>query len=90
MLVGQPPFETWSVKETHSRIVGNTYTIPKSMSQPAQSLIRQLLAPEPHQRPTLDQVLEHEFFISGHMPTSIPVSSWIEPPNLIESQSNLK
>ena len=84
MLVGQPPFETSSVSETYSRIAHNIYVIPPWISRPARSLIRQLLAPDPRHRPTLDQVLKHDFFISGHMPASLPASCCYEPPNFNE------
>ena len=85
MLVGQPPFETSSVSETYSRIAHNIYVIPPWISRPARSLIRQLLAPDPRHRPTLDQVLKHDFFISGHMPASLPASCCYEPPNFNEN-----
>ena len=72
MLVGQPPFETATLTETYSRIAHNMYVIPQCISRAARSLIRQLLAPDPRHRPTLDQVLKHDFFTSGIMPSSLP------------------
>ena len=72
MLVGQPPFETATLTETYSRIAHNMYIIPECISRSARSLIRQLLAPDPRHRPTLDQVLKHDFFSSGIMPSSLP------------------
>lgn len=82
MLVGRPPFETWSLTETYSRITHNIYEIPPSVTRPARSLIRQLLAPEPLHRPTLDQVLQHDFFIYGHIPASLPAWCCYKPPNV--------
>ena len=66
------------------------YVMPQWVSRPARSLIRQLLAPDPRHRPTLDQVLKHDFFISGHMPASLPISCCFQPPNLIVNQSAIK
>jgi len=66
LLVGKPPFETSSLKDTYSKIKKNEYNIPVSrMSPPAKRLIEQLLQAEPTQRPTMDQVLHDEFFTSG-------------------------
>lgn len=81
MLVGQPPFETATLAETYSRIQHNMYIIPQWISRPARSLIRQLLAPDPRQRPTLDQVLKHNFFTAGLMPAMLPASCCSKAPN---------
>ena len=80
MLVGQPPFETASLSETYTRIAHNMYVIPQWISRSARSLIRQLLAPDPRHRPTLDQVLKHEFFTAGFMPTGLPPSCCSKAP----------
>lgn len=65
LLVGQPPFETDTLKETYSRITTNKYVIPPLISEPARHLIRSFLHPDPNARPRLDQVLSHEFFTTG-------------------------
>lgn len=65
MLAGCPPFETSSLSDTYHRITNNLYTIPDRVSEPAQKLIQWLLRPRPQDRPTLDQILTHEFFTSG-------------------------
>lgn len=70
MLVGQPPFETASLSETYTRITHNMYVIPQWVSRPARSLIRQLLAPDPRHRPTLEQV-------PPPPPPAVPVSRFI-------------
>lgn len=65
LLVGQPPFETDTLKETYSRITSNKYVIPPLISEPARHLIRWFLHPDPNARPRFDQLLNHEFFTSG-------------------------
>lgn len=65
LLVGQPPFETDTLKETYSRITTNKYVIPPLVSDAARNLIRRFLHPDPSARPRLDQLLSHEFFTSG-------------------------
>jgi len=71
MLVGRPPFETTTLKETYSRITTNKYSVPPHVSLPAKSLIQKLLTPEPLHRPTLDEILEHEFFSIGYTPKTL-------------------
>ncbi|EFX82812.1 hypothetical protein DAPPUDRAFT_302355 [Daphnia pulex] len=90
MLVGQPPFETSTLAETYSRIAHNMYVIPQWVSRPARSLIRQLLAPDPAHRPTLDQVLKHDFFTSGFMPVSLPPSCCSKAPTFASNDSGIK
>jgi serine/threonine protein kinase len=74
MLVGQPPFETATLKETYARIVGNKYALPPLASEPARSLICELLQPKPEDRPKLDEICKHEFFTSGYMPETLSPS----------------
>ncbi|CAJ0602397.1 unnamed protein product [Cylicocyclus nassatus] len=74
LLFGRPPFETKSLKETYSRIKLNQYRVPSTASPTAAHLIQNLLAADPAKRPTVKQVLAHEFFRSGFMPTRLPIS----------------
>ncbi|XP_064114868.1 serine/threonine-protein kinase PLK1-like isoform X1 [Macrobrachium nipponense] len=80
LLVGQPPFETDTLKETYSRITTNKYVIPPLISEAARHLIRRFLHPDPNARPRLDQVLNHEFFTTGVVPRSLPVSACTQVP----------
>ncbi|KAG7165484.1 serine/threonine-protein kinase PLK2-like [Homarus americanus] len=80
LLVGQPPFETDTLKETYSRITSNKYVIPPLISEPARHLIRRFLHPDPNARPRLDQVLNHEFFTTGVVPRSLPASACTQVP----------
>jgi polo-like kinase 2 len=74
MLVGRPPFETSTLKETYMRITSNKYHIPSHLSPSARHLIQKLLNPEPSLRPTLDKIIQDDFFTAGYMPKSLPTS----------------
>lgn len=65
LLVGKPPFETSSLKETYMRIKKNEYHIPSRVSPLARNLIDQLLRSDPALRPSMNKILEHEFFTTG-------------------------
>ena len=71
LIIGKPPFETRDVKTTYKRIKMNAYTFPENaiISEAAKNLISQILVLDPGKRPTLDQILTHDFFNQG---TSIP------------------
>ncbi|XP_046372425.2 serine/threonine-protein kinase PLK1-like isoform X2 [Haliotis rufescens] len=71
LLVGRPPFETSTLKETYLRITENSYTLPNSLSNSAKNLIRKCLSPDPARRPTLDDLLADEYFTCGYMPRTL-------------------
>ncbi|CAG4963589.1 unnamed protein product [Parnassius apollo] len=111
LLVGKPPFETSTLKDTYKRIkqceysegiylalhacyagpwhsfrtryaeaiVNNNtlkehYRIPSSLRKPAASMIVLQLQSNPARRPSVDKLLQHEFFTSGIMPAALPLS----------------
>ncbi|KAL9979360.1 hypothetical protein ACROYT_G017013 [Oculina patagonica] len=90
LLVGKPPFETSSLKDTYQRIKRNEYYIPSKVSHTAQLLIIKLLRPDPATRPNLREVLEDDFF-KGFTPSRMPVSSLTMVPRFAagSSASNL-
>ena len=66
LLIGKPPFETSCLKDTYAKIKKNEYTIPPNkISVEAKNLINHLLQADPNLRPTMDQILNDEFFYSG-------------------------
>lgn len=65
LLVGKPPFETQSLKDTYARIKNNEYIIPTKISANARHLIQRLLQPDPQKRPTINEVLQFDFFTQG-------------------------
>lgn len=84
LLVGKPPFETADVKTTYKRIKMNTYSFPDhiQIAPDAKNLITRILHSEPAQRPSLDDILEHEFFHRGNsIPKLLPASTLAVPPS---------
>uniref|UniRef100_A0A8D2PM91 Serine/threonine-protein kinase PLK1 n=1 Tax=Zosterops lateralis melanops TaxID=1220523 RepID=A0A8D2PM91_ZOSLA len=74
LLVGKPPFETSCLKDTYIRIKKNEYTIPKHINPVAANLIQKMLRSDPAARPTIDELLNDEFFTSGYLPGRLPTS----------------
>lgn len=80
-MVGRPPFETMSLKETYARIKTNQYVIPSRVSKSAARLIQKFLSNNPLSRPCLETVCEtDEFFVKGFVPSSLPPSCCMVPP----------
>lgn len=65
LLVGKPPFETSSLKETYARIKQVQYRTPSSVSRPAISMISSMLQGNPSKRPSVDALMRDPFFASG-------------------------
>ncbi|KAG5841322.1 serine/threonine-protein kinase PLK2b [Anguilla rostrata] len=74
MLLGKPPFETCNLKETYRCIREARYTLPSTLSLPARQLIASMLAKNPQDRPSLENILTHEFFTQGFTPERLPAS----------------
>lgn len=60
-LVGKPPFEDNDQDETYKKIKKSTVHFPSHISKEAKDLIRRMLAKNHAERPSLDQVLQHEW-----------------------------
>ncbi|GLB45196.1 putative kinase-like [Lyophyllum shimeji] len=97
LCVGRPPFQTAEVKQIYKRIRDNEYDFPpeRAISSNAQTLIQQILTPDPQQRPTLHEIVDHPFFTHGPVPSYIPTSAHDTPPDFrhitrAQSQSNLR
>lgn len=61
LLVGKPPFDTDTVKNTLNKVVLADYEMPTFLSGEAQNLIHQLLRKNPAERLSLSSVLDHPF-----------------------------
>uniref|UniRef100_F6T643 Serine/threonine-protein kinase PLK n=1 Tax=Equus caballus TaxID=9796 RepID=F6T643_HORSE len=83
LLCGSPPFETVDLKETYRCIKQVHYTLPASLSLPARQLLAAILRASPQDRPSIDQILRHDFFTKGYTPDRLPVSSCVTVPDLI-------
>jgi len=66
LLIGRPPFETSSLKETYQRIRNCEYSLSKAnLSLEANNLIRRMLQSDPLKRPSVKQLLADPFFTCG-------------------------
>ncbi|EDO33652.1 predicted protein, partial [Nematostella vectensis] len=74
MLVGHPPFETKSLRETYRRIRNNDYTIPSRVSDSAARLIQRMLHANPENRPKLSDIFSDDFFAKGFLPNELPLT----------------
>lgn len=85
LIIGKPPFETQDVKTTYSYIKQNKYSFPPNavISDAAKGLIMEILVSDPLKRPTLDQILAHDFFNQGtSIPKLLPTSTLACTPSL--------
>ncbi|XP_078264540.1 serine/threonine-protein kinase PLK3 [Rhinoraja longicauda] len=82
MLFGRPPFETTDLKDTYRCIRAAEYSMPSSFSIAAKDLIGNILKKNPEQRPTLDAILNHDFFAKGFTPDALHPSSCTTVPEL--------
>ena len=84
LLIGKPPFETSDVKTTYRKIKMNAYSFPDhiTISEASKNLITKILNLDPSKRPTLDEILEHQFFHMGNtLPKLLPASTLACPPS---------
>ena len=65
LLVGKPPFETKCLKDTYQKIKDNDYELKPKLSSEAKNLIKSLLRSDPSSRPSMEQILQDEFFTCG-------------------------
>nr|KAF6347188.1 polo like kinase 4 [Pipistrellus kuhlii] len=61
LLIGRPPFDTDTVKNTLNKVVLADYEMPAFLSGEAKDLIHQLLRRNPADRLSLSSVLDHPF-----------------------------
>ncbi|XP_036206013.1 serine/threonine-protein kinase PLK3 isoform X5 [Myotis myotis] len=83
LLCGSPPFETVDLKETYRCIKQVHYTLPASLSLPARQLLAAILRASPQDRPSIDQILRHDFFTKGYTPDRLPINSCVTVPDLV-------
>ena len=84
MIIGRPPFETSDIKMTYKRIKAIQFSFPDGVpiSESAMDLIRRILVLDPTNRPSLEEILDHEFFHKGHkIPRLLPASTLACPPS---------
>ncbi|KAG8598829.1 hypothetical protein GDO81_002760 [Engystomops pustulosus] len=74
MLLGRPPFETTNLKETYRCIREARYSLPSSLMSSAKHLIASMLSRNPEDRPSLEEIIQHDFFTQGFTPERLPSS----------------
>ncbi|XP_055463631.1 inactive serine/threonine-protein kinase PLK5, partial [Psammomys obesus] len=81
VLTGTPPFAAAApLSEMYQNIRNGHYPEPTQLSPSARSLIARLLAPDPSERPSLDHLLQDDFFTQGFTPERLPPHSCHSPP----------
>lgn len=70
LLVGKPPFETSSLRETYARIKQVQYKTPQHISKPAMNMVARMLQLNPSKRPSVAKLMKDTFFTSGKRQTS--------------------
>ncbi|XP_021100799.1 inactive serine/threonine-protein kinase PLK5 isoform X4 [Heterocephalus glaber] len=81
VLTGSPPFPVGPLSEMYQNIRTGLYPEPTHLSPNARHLIARLLAPNPAERPSLDRLLQDNFFTQGFTPERLPPRSCHSPPN---------
>ena len=93
LMVGRPPFKSDAQHSMEDNIVHLRINWPNTMNLLAKNLISKILKLEPDQRPTLKEILEHQFILSYvENPTSrliLPSEVIIKPFIIILSLQNL-
>jgi len=82
LLVGKPPFQSKDVSLIYERIKTNDYGFPedKPISDEAKVLIQDILSTNPLKRPSLDEIIEYDFF-KGPFPEKITVETLVSVPD---------
>ncbi|XP_051033178.1 inactive serine/threonine-protein kinase PLK5 [Phodopus roborovskii] len=80
VLTGTPPFTAAPLSEMYQNIRDGHYPEPTHLSPNARNLISRLLAPDPAERPSLDHLLQDDFFTQGFTPERLPPHSCHSPP----------
>ncbi|KAJ3154014.1 Cell cycle serine/threonine-protein kinase cdc5/MSD2 [Geranomyces variabilis] len=89
-LIGRPPFQTKDVKAIYKKIRDNNYDFPPQIkiSREARGMIEALLQSRPELRPSVDGVMNHEFFSILPFPQSMPVLALTAVPDFAMSTTS--
>ncbi|KAI2629824.1 kinase-like protein [Hypoxylon sp. NC1633] len=80
MLTSKPPFQSSTTDEIYRRAKNRDYEWPKPetsnkyISQEAKDVVATMLE-EAHLRPDPDTIVQHDFFLSGYVPTSAEITT---------------
>ncbi|XP_055543960.1 serine/threonine-protein kinase polo [Wyeomyia smithii] len=87
LLVGQPPFETKSLKDTYTKIRKCDYRLPATLRSSAAEMICSMLQSDPIKRPSVTQLFDFEFISCSHIPASLPISCLTMAPRADQLES---
>ncbi|KFM70489.1 Serine/threonine-protein kinase PLK1, partial [Stegodyphus mimosarum] len=87
LLVGSPPFETHTLKNTYYKIKKCDYYLPPKLDHSARQLIQKLLHPDPEKRPSAEEILMDAFLTSGYIPSKLPTSCLTMQPRFTHNMS---
>uniref|UniRef100_A0A1A9ZCY3 polo kinase n=1 Tax=Glossina pallidipes TaxID=7398 RepID=A0A1A9ZCY3_GLOPL len=82
LLVGQPPFETKTLRDTYAKIKKCDYRVPSYLHKSTADMLVSMLQSNPSHRPTVDQVQHSEFLSSSPVPMFLPTSCLTMAPRL--------
>uniref|UniRef100_A0A1I8MUR0 polo kinase n=2 Tax=Musca domestica TaxID=7370 RepID=A0A1I8MUR0_MUSDO len=82
LLVGQPPFETKTLKDTYSKIKKCDYRVPSYLRKSAADMVISMLQSNPENRPTIGDLLHFDFLSSSPVPMFLPSSCLTMAPRL--------
>lgn len=87
LIVGKPPFETSTLKETYTKIKSVNYKIPPTVSNEARQVIKKMLERDPQSRPKIQDLSNLQWF-SLWTPSELPVSALTTEPRFDEDEEN--
>ncbi|CAH1175976.1 unnamed protein product [Phaedon cochleariae] len=90
LLIGKPPFETATLKETYARIKKCEYKITANISGYAQHMIMLMLQSEPKSRPKVEMLIQHDFLVNGYCPANLPVSALTMAPRFDKVDTSMR
>lgn len=82
LLVGQPPFETKTLKDTYTRIKKCEYRVPSYMRKPAAEMVVAMLQSNPEYRPSVHKLTQFDFLTCAPVPSHLPTSCLTMEPRL--------
>ena len=65
LMVGKPPFRSDGQHSMEDNIINLRINWPKSINLLAKNLIQKILKLDPNERPTLEEILEHQFIVNN-------------------------
>ena len=83
LLIGKPPFETTTLKDTYTKIKRGDYCIPPNkVSAPARHVIQKMVQVDLNLRPKAKDILNSEFLTKFYIPTNPSLTCLTMQPRL--------